>query len=63
MNDVAAMTPSLQLRTEMDTPRGREVQAPDQGRNVEVIWGGLHHHYVRLAAGEWGGKTISNRPA
>ncbi len=39
------------LGLEMDTPRGREVQAPDQGRIVEVAdLGGLHHHYVRLAA-------------
>ena len=34
-----------------DTPNGRAIQAPEQGRVVELEdVGGLHHEYVRLAA-------------
>ena len=39
------------LGLEMDTPQGRDVQTPDQGKVTEVPdLGGLHHHYLRLAA-------------
>jgi len=39
------------LGLEMDTPHGRDVHTSDQGKVVEVPdLGGLHHHYVRLAA-------------
>ena len=34
-----------------DTPNGRPVQPPEQGRVVELERvGALHHEYVRLAA-------------
>ena len=34
-----------------DTPNGRAIQSPEQGRVVELEHvGGLHHEYVRLAA-------------
>ncbi len=39
------------LGLEMDTPQSREAQAPDNGKVTEVPdLGGLHHHYLRLAA-------------
>jgi len=39
------------LGLEMDTPQGRDVQTPDQGKVTEVPdLGGLHDHYLRLAA-------------
>ena len=39
------------LGLEMDTPQGRDVQTPDQGKVTEFPdLGGLHHHYLRLAA-------------
>ncbi|MGH8653159.1 MAG: hypothetical protein ACREYE_13770 [Gammaproteobacteria bacterium] len=39
------------LGLEMDTPQGRVVQTPDKGDIIEIAdLGGLHHHYLRLAA-------------
>ena len=36
---------------EMDSPEGRETQAVERGRVVEIgEVGGLHHHYERIAA-------------
>ena len=38
------------LGLEMDTPQGRDVQTPGQGKVIEVPnLGGIHHHYLRLA--------------
>ncbi|MGH8716892.1 MAG: integrase core domain-containing protein [Burkholderiales bacterium] len=39
------------LGLEMNTPHGRDVQTPHKGEVIEIAdLGGLHHHYVRLAA-------------
>jgi len=39
------------LSLEKDTPHGRLIQSPEQGKIVDVKRvGGLHHEYVRMAA-------------
>ncbi len=39
------------LSLEKDTPHGRLIQSPEQGKIVELKRvGGLHHEYVRMAA-------------
>ena len=43
--------PRMHLALGKDSPRERQVQAPDQGRVFALSRvGGLHHEYIRLAA-------------